>query len=438
MSSTVVPPLSRSSTRGNGSAAPMSAAWENVRSTNGRVIGRSTANRWSLARRTVEPRGGITSSPRVIMAMTVSSGSAMRDRRRPTARESRPSVYSTMSALTLPSEVISSVAAGWAGGASARPSRRATVASVEPCRIAEISTTKNTALKITGAPGSSNSNGKIASTMGTEPRRPTQDTRVVSRLLKPKSSITGTTASGRATNISTSAISSPWIQTSSSAIGSISRPSTTNMVIWASQAMPSWNRKTLRLNAKWLLPTTVPAMKIARKPLPPRLAAKPNASRPQAVTSTGYMPDACSRMRLSRPTAPQPTPSPTAAPMPICIRNSLSSPRPSGTSLAMTWMRPMVRKIAIGSLDALSTSNSAFSRLRMWMLALRNCANTAAASVDPTMAPISRPFISGQSRIFAAARPVTTAVTSTPSVASTEAGFHTDRIDATGVCRPPS
>ena len=53
----------------------------------------------------------------------------------------------------------------------------------------------------------------------------------------------------------------------------------------------------------------------------------------------------------------------------------------------------------------------------------RRMANTAAASVDPTILPSSIPSSQEMSRIHAAANPVTTAVTSTPKVASTIDGF---------------
>ena len=69
---------------------------------------------------------------------------------------------------------------------------------------------------------------------------------------------------------------------------------------------------------------------------------------------------------------------------------------------------------------------------------MRSSENTAAASVDPTMAPTSSPSISGRSSAQHAVNPAIAAVTSTPSVASSADGFHTDLIDAMGVCSPPS
>jgi len=54
------------------------------------------------------------------------------------------------------------------------------------------------------------------------------------------------------------------------------------------------------------------------------------------------------------------------------------------------------------------------------------------------MLPSRRPSSSEICRIQAAARPVATAVTSTPQVASRTAGFQTARMAASDVLNPPS
>src|SRR5690606_14757234 len=56
---------------------------------------------------------------------------------------------------------------------------------------------------------------------------------------------------------------------------------------------------------------------------------------------------------------------PTRAPMPICMTNSCSIPTPSFMSLTSTSSKPTVRKIAIGSFDALSISRTDFRRRLM-------------------------------------------------------------------------
>src|SRR5690554_3107981 len=229
----------------------------------------------------------MTVESRVIMATTVLSGNAICDSNLPAARELSSKVYLTISVFTSPSEVISKVAAGVAGGFSVSLSLRAIYGMAEPCMVAEMSTTKKTTLKMSSAPGRPNTNGKIAKIIGTEPRKPTQETSVISRRLKPKMAKNGATAKGRATNTKTLAISKPSSQTSSNESTFTNRPNITNMVIWLSQAKPSWKIKVLRWNTKRVLPIMTPAMNMDRKPLPPSVAAAPKASKPKAVTITG-------------------------------------------------------------------------------------------------------------------------------------------------------
>src|SRR5690625_7156322 len=92
---TLLEPFSFNPVRGS-SVSSVAISCENTQSTNARLRGRKTAKRWSSLRSLVDPRGAITSSPRVIIATTVVEGSASSDRRRPTARDCSPKVYSTM------------------------------------------------------------------------------------------------------------------------------------------------------------------------------------------------------------------------------------------------------------------------------------------------------------------------------------------------------
>ena len=204
---------------------------EKTLSTNTLVAGLSTINSWSSACKSVEPRGVIILLLREIIAITVLSGKASCEIRLPTARDELPKVYSTISASTSPNAVISNVAAGVTGGGKVSLSFLAIQAKLEPCRVAEMSTTKNTTLKIKAAPGKPNIKGNIASIIGTEPLKPTQDTKVISRRLKPKRAKIGMTASGLAIKISTKAIISPSSHTSNNEVGVINKPSTTNIVI---------------------------------------------------------------------------------------------------------------------------------------------------------------------------------------------------------------
>lgn len=63
---------------------------------------------------------------------------------------------------------------------------------------------------------------------------------------------------------------------------------------------------------------------------------------------------------------------------------------------------------------------------------------TAAASVEPTMAPISIPCSRLRSNSQAAARPVRPVVMATPTVASDRAGQSATRNEETRVRMPPS
>ena len=99
-------------------------------------------------------------------------------------------------------------------------------------------------------------------------------------------------------------------------------------------------------------------------------------------------------------------------------------------------IRVTVRNTAIGSLLPDSISRLALTR------SLRplppSSENTAAASVEPTMAPISKPWMMLRSNSQAAAMPVRPVVINTPTVARDKAGHSATRKLATRVRKPPS
>ena len=99
-------------------------------------------------------------------------------------------------------------------------------------------------------------------------------------------------------------------------------------------------------------------------------------------------------------------------------------------------IRVTVRNTAIGSLLPDSISRVALTRSLSPRPPSRE--NTAAASVEPTMAPISRPSSQCRLNSQAAATPVSPAVTSTPSVASDSEGQSATRKLETRVRMPPS
>ncbi|MNF91115.1 hypothetical protein D3C84_737080 [compost metagenome] len=142
-------------------------------------------------------------------------------------------------------------------------------------------------------------------------------------------------------------------------------------------------------------------------------------------------------MRLTRFSSSQPPPRPNSAPMPNCWSNCRSSAqlKPSWPLASMS-IRVTVRKTAMGSLLPDSISRVALTRSLRPRPPSR--LNTAAASVEPTMAPISRPSIQLRSNSQAAATPVSPAVTSTPTVASDREGHRATRKLETRVRMPPS
>jgi len=89
--------------------------------------------------------------------------------------------------------------------------------------------------------GVANIKGNVASVIGTAPFSPTQERKVSSRQLNRNPSVDVRTATGRATSMSTTVISSACPLTPSRRLGKHNNPNATNMMIWASQAMASWN-----------------------------------------------------------------------------------------------------------------------------------------------------------------------------------------------------
>ena len=98
----------------------------------------------------------------------------------------------------------------------------------------------------------------------------------------------------------------------------------------------------------------------------------------------------------------------------------------------------MVRNIAIGSFEPDSISSVAPVRSFSSSPAVLSKPKTAAASVEPTMAPMSKPSCQDRPSIQCAANPVMAAVAITPTVARESAGFRLTRKLSFRVPRPPS
>jgi len=97
-----------------------------------------------------------------------------------------------------------------------------------------------------------------------------------------------------------------------------------------------------------------------------------------------------------------------------------------------------VSSTAMGSFNPASASRIAPSRSRRRRARADNNRNTAAASVEATIDPISKPSSQSTPSRNRAATPVSAAVIRTPAVANTAAGAPTPRKSFHRVRRPPS
>ena len=103
------------------------------------------------------------------------------------------------------------------------------------------------------------SSGVMASRIDTAPRRPTQEMKAVSARGKRNGSRQSQTASGRATKIRNRPSTTEPSRIDGNCDGVANRPSTRNMMIWASHDTPSWKRFRIDVPRILELPTTRPA-----------------------------------------------------------------------------------------------------------------------------------------------------------------------------------
>lgn len=155
------------------------------------------------------------------------------------------------------------------------------------------------------------------------------------------------------------------------------------------------------------------------------------------MVKTGYSPSCWSRARLRMDAISQPIPTPHSTPSVICSRNDGTRLMIEAPGLVSTPMIPSVRKTAIGSLLPDSSSISGSRLPRRCDPRVRSTANTAAASVEETIEPSSRP-VSGEKPSTSTANPPTRmALSTTPRLARTRPGTSTGRICLQSVSRPP-
>src|SRR6266478_9496162 len=108
--------------------------------------------------------------------------------------------------------------AGWGGGTS-RSSIRAAVATVHPWTISDVRTVMKATPKKVAASASPARTGIIARKIGTAPRRPTHEMKAISGAVYRNGNKHNTTASGRATSMSTAATTSEVPRVGTKALG---------------------------------------------------------------------------------------------------------------------------------------------------------------------------------------------------------------------------
>ena len=171
-------------------------------------------------------------------------------------------------------------------------------------------------------------------------------------------------------------------------------------------------------------------------PLPSSAVVRAKIRMPPLTASSGYSPSA-SLMWLINVSSSQPPPRPKTTPMPNCCSRWRGNIQLSVVSPAeIIAISVMVRNTAMGSL--LPDSISSVALTRSFSPLPPNNEKTAAASVEPIMAPISMPCSRSRLNSQAAASPVSPAVITTPIVASESAGHSATRNELTRVRIPPS
>jgi hypothetical protein len=171
-----------------------------------------------------------------------------------------------------------------------------------------------------------------------------------------------------------------------------------------------------------------------------------NIASPAAPIINARMPPPASRAatRFSSSAIARPPTTPVSAPKPNCCTKAQTTvphadtPPAAPCVGASSAMKASVRNTAIGSLTPDSISSVAATRSFSVTPERVSSANTAAASVEPTMAPSSIAVPQSRPRNSMLARPVSAAHSSTPTVASTEAGFSPVRKVEKAVRNPPS
>ena len=244
-------------TRGGAPTGPVCQRSSRLRSSTD-ASWRTSRCRRSPGSISVEPRGRIAWSPRMITLSRASRGSPVSRTRWPTIACARSTGNSTTSAPSRRTAPTSSSASGSADSLVVTFSRAASASNVVPCTTVDTSTAKKTMLKNSTLPAMPAVIGNVASTTGTAPRRPAQPRTTRSATPKPIPSVDANTPSGRATTTTMTASTVPLSITSGRSDGNTSSPSARNMTTCASQPMPEWKVTMVRLAGICALPSARP------------------------------------------------------------------------------------------------------------------------------------------------------------------------------------
>ena len=305
------------------------------------------------------------------------------------------------------------------------PSRRAAHGTVPPGISAPTTTTTNTTENTRSAPGPPASTGNIARMIGTAPRSPTQPDEHDSRKVIAEGASSTPTTSGRATSARNSARATPLRRDPGCAGWEHNSPSTRNIATWLSHASASWKRQQRRAVRK----------RRCRGSTAGDVHRQEAAAVEQRRHAEGEQRQRQREHRVE-PAGRQPAAAQHAAPRNRRPRrldtahqelHRAVDDQPGETVVGAPrgrrhgiWVSASVSSTAIGSLRPDSTSSVAPTRPRSWMPLPRSTENTAAASVEDTIAPSSSACGQGQPSRCAAGRPGRRLTT--PSVASAAAG----------------
>ena len=254
------------------------------------------------------------------------------------------------------------------------------------------------------------------------------------------------TRTGRTTTAAMAPIASPTAQTRGSARAEKDTviPSRPKAVISAMLAKEEWKRTISALYGARRSPTTMPAMKTARKPEPWSTVPSPKITPATSNVRIGWSAPVGRGTRRMRKASPRPPIRPTAAPMTISRTNSRSpaptAPRPEGVA-APPGDPVTARSAAIAAMPTGSLAPDSPSRIvpdRPAISRRPRTEKTTAGSVGERATPRSRADSQSKPKSRWAAAATPRVVTSVPRTPSQMIAAPDRRNRRQPMCMPPS